>query len=149
MKIIKSISMLIALSLIVTIGGVYATWNYAQGDAETTFESLDSVTVITNKVVDAVAKGDIKIDVSNLLIKIDDNDNNHVGELYQEGYVLITFEPSTGADATVVQNGIPLQYTLSCTGTDFTYNGEHIFAYDTNPVVRNVKRKNHTNHKYI
>ena len=137
MKSIKKISVLIALALIVTISGVYATWNYAQGDAEATFEALDSVTVITDKVVDAVAKGNISIDVSNLLIKIDDSDNNHIGELYQEGYVEITFTPSAGADASVIENGIALQYQLSCTGSDFTYNGEHIFEYSSDPVVLN------------
>ena len=137
MKGIRKISMLIALALIVTVGGVYATWNYAQGDAEATFEALDSVTVITDKVVDAVAKGNISIDVSNLLIKIDDDDNDHHGELIQEGYIQITFTPSQGADANVVANGIPLQYSLSCTGSDFLYNGEHIFDYNTAPVVLN------------
>ena len=136
MKSIKRISVLIVLALIVTIGGVYATWNYAQGDTASTFEGLDSVTVITDKVVDAAA-GSIAIDVSNLLIKIDDANNDHIAELYKEGYIEITFTPNNGADASVVANGIPLQYQISCTGTDFVYNGEHIFTYTSDPVVIN------------
>ena len=137
MKSIRKISMLITLALVVTVGGVYATWNYAQGDAEATFEALDSVTIITDKVVDAVAKGNISVNVNNMLLTIDDANNDHHGELIQEGYIEVTFTPSSGADANVTANGIPLQFQVSCTGTDFTYKGEHIFDYGTDPIILN------------
>ena len=37
----KKLSLLIALALLVSIGGVYATWNYAMGDAASVDAYLD------------------------------------------------------------------------------------------------------------
>ena len=133
----KKLSLLIALALILSIGGVYATWNYAQGDAVDVNAYLDGSTKITDAVVNATAKGTITVDTSNFSLTIDDETNDHVAELIKDGYIDITFTPSTGADADVAADGIALQYVLSCTGGSFEYNGNHIFTYSSDPVILN------------
>ena len=104
----KKLTVIIALMLVITIGGVYATWNYAQGDVAKVDKYLDSVTKITDKVV-TTSKGTIAIDATGLSILIDDADNNHVAELSVTGSVTVTFTPNEGADADVKANGIKLQ----------------------------------------
>ncbi len=133
----KKLSLLIALALILSIGGVYATWNYAQGDAVDVSAYLDRRTMITDAVVDATPKGTIAVDTSNFSLTIDDDNNDHVAELIKDGWIDITFTPSAGADAGVAANGIALQYVLSCTGGSFEYNGNHIFTYSSDPVILN------------
>lgn len=130
----KKLTIIVALMLIVTIGGVYATWNYAQGDVSKVDKYLDSVTKITDKVV-TTSKGTISVDSTNLSIVIDDANNDHTAELSVTGYVQITFTPNDGADADVIANGIKLKYSMSNTG--LTHNGDDIFTYATGDVALN------------
>lgn len=125
----KKLSVLVALILCVTIGGVYATWNYAQGNVSSTTKYFDAGTTITDKVVDT-AKGTITVDTSNLKITIDDSNNDFYGEMTMEGTVSVTFTPNTGADETVASNGIALQYALGTT-SGYTYDGNDIFDVTT------------------
>jgi len=132
----KKLTVLIALALILTIGGVYATWNYAQGSVPSVPKSLDGQTKITDKVVDSKAKGNIFVDPDNLSLLIDDANNDHMAELTVTGYITITFQPNAGADADVVEHGIPLKYALSCS-SGLQYLGDHIFEFSTEDVVLN------------
>ena len=91
----KKLSILIALALILTVGGVYATWNYAQGSVPSVPKALDGSTKITDKVVDSKSKGNIYVDPSNLLIQIDDANNDHYAELTVTGSIKITFTPNS------------------------------------------------------
>ena len=130
----KKLTVIIALMLVVTIGGVYATWNYAQGSVAKVDKYLDGSTKITDKVV-TTAKGTISVDTSAVEIIIDDANNDHVAELSVTGDIVITFTPNEGADANVATNGIVLQYQMSNTG--LTYLGNPIFTYNTAVVQLN------------
>ena len=131
----KKLTVIIALMLVVTIGGVYATWNYAQGEVLAVDEYLDGTTTrITEKVIDT-AKGKIAVDDSNLSIEIDDSNNDKIAELVVSGYIQVTFTPSDGADESVSVNGIPLQFTISHTG--LLHDGQPIFTYVSGPVAIN------------
>lgn len=129
----KKISVLIIMALIVTIGGVYATWNYAQSAASA--DPVQSVVTLTDKVVDT-PKGTIEVDASGLIFEIDDTNGDYVAELVVDGEIEITFTPADGADENVAQHGIALQYVLSVT-ENWKYEGTQIFTVDTNPVVLN------------
>ena len=120
----RKLSILIALILCVTIGGVYATWNYAQGNVASTTKYASMI--ITDKVVDT-AKGTITVDTSNLIVTIDDSNNDFKGEMALSGYVTVTFTPNTGADEDVSSHGIPLQYSLGTT-TNYTFRAENIYS---------------------
>ena len=131
----KKLSTLIALALVVVIGGVYAAWNYAQGSVPSVPKALDGQTKITDKVVDSQSKGNITVTPDNLSITIDDADNDHYAELTVSGYITVTFAANKGADEDVVNDGIALKYALSCSGLQ--YLGDHIFEFSTEEVVLN------------
>lgn len=132
----KKLSILVALILCVTIGGVYATWNYAQGGAEKVVKYFDDSTVITSSVTDS-AKGVIDVNTSELSIVIDDANNDFYGEMSITGKVTITFTPNDGADGSVASEGIALQYSLGTT-TDYKFNGTDIFTVDS--TVQNLEK---------
>jgi DUF4097 and DUF4098 domain-containing protein YvlB len=129
----KKISILIVLAMILTIGGVYATWNYAQGNVEDV--SLNPVVSLTEKVVDT-AKGTIAVDASGLTISIDDANNDYDAELVMTGNVNVTFTADTLASAEVKANGIKLQYTLTVT-TPWEYEGTQVFTVEADPIAIN------------
>ena len=130
----KKLTILIALALCFTVGGVYATWNYAQGNVSVKTEYIDAQ--LADKVVET-AKGVININLDNISVVIDDTNNDHIAELVIDGYIEVTFTPSSGADDAVTNNGIPLQFALSVTN-DWKFDGTDIFALSTtDPVALN------------
>jgi hypothetical protein len=135
----KKLSTLIAILLIATIGGVYATWNYSQGTVISKTAYFDDVTKITDKVVDN-AKGVIEITKNDLAITIDDANNNHYAEWSVAGSLTVKFTPNSGADETVKLNGIDLQWSLLTTNSGtgnvtWVYENVNIFFVKTDAVT--------------
>ncbi len=117
----KRLGAIIAIALVLTIGGVYATFNYAQGGAvslenETISKELEGMTT-TN------AKGTITIKSNSFKITIDDlgGDLHTKGKF--EGKTTINFKPATLADADVRTNGIKLKLTITVTGNEYDDGG--------------------------
>ena len=113
----KRLGAIIAIALVLTIGGVYATFNYAQGGAvslenEMISKELEGMTT-TN------AKGTITIKSNSFKITIDDlgGDLHTKGKF--EGKTTINFKPATLADADVRTNGIKLKLTITVTGNEY------------------------------
>lgn len=129
----KKISILIVLAMVLTIGGVYATWNYAQGNVDSV--DLSPVVSLTDKVVDT-PKGTIAVDMSGLSIAIDDANNDYDAELVMDGEVTVTFTANELAPADVQANGIKLQYTLTVT-TPWEYKGTQVFTVEADPIAIN------------
>ena len=129
----KKLSLVVALMLAITIGGVYATWNYAGGGLSGTAENhfLDRVTMITDPNTE-ISKGALTVDVSNLKITIDDPDtdeNANTAVLSITGYIEIVFKPTiSGMSEIVEQKGIPLTYKLGYNG--LVYGSDPIFNVD-------------------
>ncbi len=135
----KKLSTLIAILLIATIGGVYATWNYSQGEVTSRTSYFDDITKITDKVVDN-AKGEIVITKNDLAITIDDSDNDHFAEWKLTGSLTVTFTPNAGADQTVKDSGIDLEWSLLTTNsgtgsTTWVYEGVNVFFVKTDAVT--------------
>ena len=120
----RRISVLILTAMLLTISGVYATWNYAQGNTEV--RTRYTTPALTDKVV-GTAKGTITVDHESFKVSIDDANNDHIAEAVYEGSIKITFTPSQGADTTVVKNGIPIVYSFSVTNP-WTYGEQQIFT---------------------
>ncbi|MBQ2676844.1 MAG: hypothetical protein IJF54_05555 [Clostridia bacterium] len=139
----KKLSMLVALILCVTVGGVYATWNYAEGktSAEKYFDDSTIITASTS----ATAKGTITVDTSNLNIIIDDTNGDYKGELIIDDadYVTVNFTPNVGASNDVATNGIRMQWSLSTTD-DYKYNSADIFTVETTVQQRATAEKTFT-----
>lgn len=109
----KRLGAIIAIALVLTIGGVYATFNYANGgvvslENETISKELIGMTIDT-------PKGTIKIKSNNFKITVDDFNNNlhTTGKL--EGTTTINFTPAPLAAADVRANGIKLKLTITVT----------------------------------
>lgn len=144
----KKFGTIIALATFMTVGGVYATFNYAQGTAN---EASTSLIPTIEGVGTTTSKGTITIN-SNFVISIDDEGelngeaNNYFTKMETSGEFKVVFTPEVGADADVRDNGIALEMKLEITGTN-TYKDNNvdkeIFTLNTttNPVALNSGNK--------
>lgn len=108
----KKLSVLIALVLCVTIGGVYAAWNYAQGNTasvEITRE-INMAQVNTNS-----NKGTISATPRDVAFLVDDSGEvdgegkkTYKAVLTGTGSFTINFTPAQGADESTITNGIKM-----------------------------------------
>ncbi len=137
----RKLSTIIALALVITIGGVYAAWNYSVG---TVSVATKDVTVeLALKVEKTDAKGAIETSVNpNFIFKIDDksevlkNDgNDQTNPTVEDEYVAVidasgewVFKFVPGEDAPLdVADGIDLKITITVKDSG-TYNGLTILA---------------------
>lgn len=126
----KRIGLIVALALIVAIGGAYATWTYTQatnnvGSAEGT--AALSITGYELKTVDG---GTISVDTSGVEIKVDDiGDGTHKAKLEISGDIIVKFTPNANDTET---KGLSLKCTPSIEGTNsFGTPAQTIFALKT------------------
>lgn len=125
----KKLSTLIALALVVTIGGVYAAWSYAQGSSassEITREiNMAQVNTSSNK-------GTITVTPNNFAFLVDDAGSvsggsvNYLAKLVGTGDLSVLFTPaSAGVDANLGTTGISMvaTVTIAKTANAATYTG--------------------------
>ena len=124
----KKLSTIIAMATIMTVGGVYATFNYAQNPAQA---ATGEISPIISGAVTESSKGKIKIN-STFKVTIDDlgviagGANSYYTGMKTEGTFKVSFTPNVGADADVRDNGIKLNMKLSFTGNK--YDEKDIFV---------------------
>ena len=126
----KRLGLIIAMALVLTVGGVYATFNYAQDNVDPVNATLTKAIAGTNT---ETAKGTIAIDASGFTIRVDDKGVLENGEgkgtlvtgYQNQGTVKVTFTPAKGADETVTNEGVTLKLTISFSNN--RYNGKDIF----------------------
>lgn len=110
----KKITALIMMALLVTIGGVYAAWNYSEGSA-TASSPRDSVSIALTTANNLGSNG--KFAFSNSVeLGIDDSEEDavvHKAGLTCTGSVVITFTPESTASGEVKATGIPMQVTTT------------------------------------
>ena len=120
----KRLAAIMAGALITTVGGVYATVNYAQGDVEQAEIGMQKN--IADAVADDTRKGTIKLS-NNFTVSIDDPDHDLITDTTISGELTISFTPAAqGADAEVRENGIPLKMTIAIGGTN-EYDNKALF----------------------
>lgn len=136
----RRIGIVIILALVLTVGSVYATFSYAQGEVAQKTSSIS--TNVADKVV-TTEKGTITIDNS-FAISVDDTSGALKTSYTTSGTTKVTFTAATGADDDVKNNGIKLKLTITFGGTN-KYNGTDIFttkaAYTAGGVVLNGGNK--------
>ena len=135
----KKISLLIALCMLLTVGGVYATWIYTANDVADQNQPM-SLT-LTNTDFEGT-HGTYTIDVSHLTMTIDPKENHtdkHTTALYfnDDGYVRITFTPNENAPADVKQYGLLSYFSLSLSNNSWTFDD------NTGAGARNIITLNH------
>lgn len=125
----KKLSLLIALCMLLTIGGVYATWSYV-GSTDIIDAFAESKVTIADAVIEGTY-GIYKID-SNLVLTVDQANDNHEAELVfgsnndQPAYLTVTFTPSVNAPKAIKENAVvselyfgvttPMQYKMDADG---------------------------------
>lgn len=114
----KKLSILIALMLCVTIGGVYAAWTYAG-----TNDIADSYAEVKVTIADAEltgANGTYKI-TSNLVLTVEQANEAHEAELVfaanndQDIYLTVTFTPAKNAPKDIKDNAVPSELYFGTT----------------------------------
>ncbi|MGN1061627.1 MAG: hypothetical protein ACI4RO_00725 [Candidatus Scatosoma sp.] len=121
----KKLGAIIVSALVFIVGGVYATFNYAQTQATSQEATL---TKNLEAAVTETPKGTINV-VSDFTVTVDDvaDENVLTTAMVASGTTTVSFTPATGADADVRDNGIPLTLTVTVSGTN-TYKGSDIFT---------------------
>ncbi|MBQ7330293.1 MAG: hypothetical protein IJW94_00640 [Oscillospiraceae bacterium] len=126
----KRLSILIALVLCITIGGVYATWVYSQSDdvADITGAKAISMTEATF----TGTYGTYHVDTSGLSLTVDPKEGTtHTTALKISGNLVVTFTPNTYAPVEVKENGVPSTFAFSLSNADWKYDGTNLITVDT------------------
>lgn len=100
----KKLGLLATLAMCVTIGGVYATWNYADTQASLSADQVVQAGLTGTGTVDGEA---LKIDSNTLEFKIDDNDGDHIAdEVEATGSITVIYDvaPTNHEEATIYCN---------------------------------------------
>ncbi len=123
----KKITALIMMALLITIGGVYASWVYSDGvTGETNHFIKDKANIHMDAVDNSNAKGVIAVDYSNAKFVIaDDGDGNegsvgygdHVAELDVSGAINFTFTANKGSAVSEIE----VQYKVAISDTTVTW----------------------------
>ena len=142
----KKLSVLIALMLCVTIGGVYATWTYAGTDDIADAFAEAKVTIAAAELTGA--NGTYTVE-SNLVLTVDQANEDHEAELVFSSnnsdpiHLTVTFTPAANAPQEIKDNAVPselyfgtttaMQYKMDAAGNySATGTAKDIFSF-TNP----------------
>ena len=118
----KKVGILMSLATVLVVGGVYATWSYGQGTAASATDEL--AVVMTAATVDGT-KGSFSVSTTTLKFEIGNKGEYHP-ELRANGEVVVTFTPRLGADTSVVENGIDINWSIS-----LSEGGQENWKYDS------------------
>ncbi|MBQ8266778.1 MAG: hypothetical protein IJZ21_00135 [Clostridia bacterium] len=136
----KKLSVLIALMLCVTVGGVYAVWSYA-GSTDIIDKSVESKVVIAD-VKTETANGVYTIE-SNLVLTVDQANDNHEAKLVfgsnnaEDPMLKVTFVANSHAPEAIKTNAVPsdLKFTLT---TPMQYKMDASGNYDENGTPEDI-----------
>ena len=124
--------------MLLTIGGVYATWSYV-GSTDIIDAFAESKVTIADAVIEGTY-GIYKID-SNLVLTVDQANDNHEAELVfgsnndQPVYLTVTFTPSVNAPKAIKDNAIESELYFGVTTTmQYKMDDEGNYADNGTPV---------------
>ena len=110
----KLLSVFVAFALMITVGGVYATWNYADGGVDD--EDFTGFISITDDVTGS-SKGAIVIDeATNFKILFDDSAEDrktHTAVLSYSGNIVVKFSFAENAPQDEIAAGFNMQFVIS------------------------------------
>lgn len=123
MKTMKKLSLLIALALCITIGGVYATWTYIQN--ENVLSVTQAGVINLTEATSAGNYGTYKVDVTKAAMMVDPKDGtSHITSLVVGGDITLTFIPNVNAPQDIKNNAVASTYQLSMTNATWTPEGQ-------------------------
>lgn len=107
------LALLAFLSTVITVGGVYATWTFAEGGVA---NATTQVNVGMTGVNATTEKGTLSVKVmgtGGFSLAVDDANNDHKPDIKKEGVVTVTFTPSANASDDIKEHGIDVQCIIS------------------------------------
>ena len=129
----KKFGLLIMIALLVSIGGVYATWYYTQSDDVADITNGRALNMSGAKFEGTY--GEYTVDTSKLVMTVDPKAGTaHVTALYITGEIVVTFTPSTYAPDDVKSNGVVTTCTFGVSNADWKYDGTNIVSVDSTPI---------------
>lgn len=120
----KKISIFATLALCATIGGVYATWTYAQNAAKEATYIIDTNNK-TLETAEIIEKGTIAVTDNSLQLTVDKDADSYKAVLSITGALNVTFTPHDLS----TEDTIVLQYQV--TATNLKYKETDIFVLPT------------------
>jgi hypothetical protein len=120
----KKLSLIIALVLCITIGGVYATWTYTQ--STDVADITPTLGISMTEATFAGTLGTYAVDTSALTMAVDPKPGStHVTSLQMAGSITIKFTPQTYAEVDVKENGVPTTFQFSLSNDNWTFDDGH------------------------
>ena len=105
----KKLSLIMAMVLIATIGGVYATWTFSGNDVNAPHEHA---VLRMEDYTQSGSLGTLVLNAAGATISIDEDENvTHKAKIVISGDFIITFKPNDTAPETVKNQGIDISYT--------------------------------------
>ena len=119
----KKLSLLIAMILCVTIGGVYATWTYTQ-NTDVADETVNMSMNLTS-VAYSGSYGTYNIDTSTVIMTIDPKQGTtHITALTIVGDIVITFTPNSVAPQEIKETGVKSTFQFGLTNANWTFDDD-------------------------
>lgn len=126
----KKLSLLIALCMLISIGGVYATWVYSQSDDVMDITGAKAITM--TEATSTGTYGTYTVDTQSLVMKVDPAvGTTHDTALKIEGNIVIKFVPNVYAPESVKNNAVPSTFAFSLSNENWTYEGQKVLTVDT------------------
>lgn len=127
-------ALLLVLILTVTVGGVYATWNYTASSGITDIEKSVQVNLEADNVT--TVSGGTLTATGNISASIDDSGNNYKAALVMSGTgFTVTYTPADIATETPVE-AIQMKATVSVSTPK--YNGTDIISVSNAEIVSTI-----------
>ena len=122
----KLLTVFIAFALLITVGGVYATWSYAGSNlSDIVAPQSFTVTATINDATVKGAPGTLNIDNQDLTYHIKNDNNTYNTALETSGDITISYTPNEGSEYQTVD----LVCTITLTNTQ--YDSKNIFKFDS------------------
>lgn len=124
----KKLSLLIALCMLLSIGGVYATWTYAGAEMKESHKHMDIQLADPDST--NVEEGSILNILNTMTATLDDTDNDHQAEVVITGKMVFVFKAGHGSSDEIQTNGLPLQFQVENRNPlNYTYDGETMAVF--------------------
>lgn len=121
----KKLSLLVALCLLITVGGVYATWNYAQNEVITDGKGFIESIHLTEMTTPS-SMGSLTVDTSGATVVVDDG-GHYKPEMIGNGEIVVTLAPNDAAPLED-RGAKPVQLTIGF-NPEWTYNEKPVLEY--------------------
>lgn len=116
----KKLSLIVAMAVILTIGGVFATWTYSGSSVDS--QTANAGISITTATTDSTKAGTITA-TSDVAFSIDNETGDYKTKIDDAtGKVTVNFDAAELA-TDAVKDGVKLQWSVSISGTKSQYEG--------------------------